>query len=61
MVNIFSTLPFSLQCFFTNWQKFFACLPAAVAVNTHDQYEAQFVDILAMTVFTFQNVVCMRA
>ena len=53
MVIVFSTLSFSLQCFFTDWQKFFACLPAAVAVNTYDQYEAQFVDILAMTVFAF--------
>lgn len=38
---------FSLQRFWTGWQKNFACVPSVVVVSTGDQYRTYFVDILA--------------
>ena len=47
VIVLFSYLSFSLQCFWTEWQRFFACIPSVAAVNECDQYRMYFVDTLA--------------
>ena len=45
-LSFFSSLYFSLQPFWTDWQKVFACVQSVIAASNCDKYQLYFMDTL---------------